>query len=262
MSNSTKKSSEKALPEDPVSSKVISVDPVSSKVISVDPVSQNNPSEVTKKLIGKKIVIDWKKTIMKPLNPADLPLKRPSPPPIESQVPKKRAKKMIVPMRSTQQAEITQEPEKAANEDDDDEVIVLPPELPIDIDALPDVAEAAKKDSTGLNLLKCEFCNAVSNKRETLDEHIRLSHNSPCVLCKMTFSSEILLSEHVAMRHKAIGTKKRKQALEPKTVEDGGFRMSARNYGRHSRTDELYNIITSERVEKTKRILAKSRAAQ
>lgn len=251
MSNATKKSSENALPEDPVSS----------KVISVDPVSQNNPSEVTKKLIGKKIVIDWKKTIMKPLNPADLPLKRPSPPPIESQLPKKRAKKMIVPMRSTQQAEITQEPEKAAN-DDDDEVIVLPPELPIDIDALPDVAEAAKKDSTGLNLLKCEFCNAVSNKRETLDEHIRLSHNSPCVLCKMTFSSEILLSEHVAMRHKAIGTKKRKQALEPKTVEDGGFRMSARNYGRHSRTDELYNIITSERVEKTKRILAKSRAAQ
>lgn len=251
MSNSTKKSSEKALPEDPVSS----------KVISVDPVSQNNPSEVTKKLIGKKIVIDWKKTIMKPLNPADLPLKRPSPPPIESQVPKKRAKKMIVPMRSTQQAEITQEPEKAAN-DDDDEVIVLPPELPIDIDALPDVAEAAKKHSTGLNLLKCEFCNAVSNKRETLDEHIRLSHNSPCVLCKMTFSSEILLNEHVAMRHKAIGTKKRKQALEPKTVEDGGFRMSARNYGRHSKTDELYNIITSERVEKTKRILAKSRAAQ
>lgn len=171
---------------------------------------------------------------------------------------------MIVPMRSVKVAEkATQQADTSEKEadDDDDEVIELPAELPIDIDSLPDVADM-KKESKGLNLLKCDFCNAVSNKRETLDEHIRLSHSAPCTHCQRAFPSTKLMMKHVIEAH-STGTKKRKQALEPKKIDDGGFRMSSRVYVRkESEKDELFNIITRASEEKLKKILKKSRAAQ
>lgn len=111
--------------------------------------------------------------------------------------------------------------------DDPDEVIVLPPEPPIDLDAIPD-EDSPKEKEPQSNLIKCEFCCAVSNKQEILNEHLRIMHQFPCSQCDEIQPTEEHLQRHIRCAHRVGGANKRKQALEARSNEEANFRM--RNY--------------------------------